>query len=66
MPLKLFFVGDHPDVDVAGARAAGMHSIWRRDPSVSRMVEADAVIEELGDLLRLLGPARPKPDVSPR
>lgn len=49
------FVGDHPDVDVAGARAAGMRGIWRRDRRVSRAVEADAIIEELGDLLTLLG-----------
>ena len=55
LPSGLVFVGDHPEVDVAGARAAGMQAIWRRDPSVSRMVEADAVIEELGDLLTLLG-----------
>ena len=52
------FVGDHPEVDVAGARSAGMRAIWRRDPRVSRMVEADAVIEELGDLLTLLGLGR--------
>jgi hypothetical protein len=32
-----------------------MQAIWRRNPSVSRIVEADAVIEELGDLLMLLG-----------
>jgi hypothetical protein len=32
-----------------------MRAIWRRDPTVSRVVEADAVIEELGDLPRLLG-----------
>jgi putative hydrolase of the HAD superfamily len=49
------FVGDHPDVDVAGARAAGMRAIWRRDPSVSRIVDVDAVIENVGDLLPLLG-----------
>ncbi len=54
-PAQAVFVGDHPDVDVAGARAAGMQAIWRRDPSVSRIVEADAIIEELGDLLTLLG-----------
>ncbi len=54
-PAQAVFVGDHPEVDVAGARAAGMHAIWRRDPSVSRVVEADAVIEELGDLLTWLG-----------
>jgi putative hydrolase of the HAD superfamily len=65
-PARAVFVGDHPDVDVAGARAAGMQTIWRRDPTVSRMVEADAVIDELGDLLTLLGPARRKPHVGPR
>ena len=54
-PAQAVFVGDHPEVDVAGARSAGMQAIWRRDPNVSRMVEADAVIDELGDLLPLLG-----------
>jgi putative hydrolase of the HAD superfamily len=54
-PAQAVFVGDHPEADVAGARAAGMQAVWRRDPSVSRRVEADAVIEELRDLLTLLG-----------
>jgi putative hydrolase of the HAD superfamily len=49
------FVGDHPDVDVAGARAAGMRAIWRRDPNVTRVIEADGVIDELSDLLAWLG-----------
>jgi len=52
------FVGDHPAVDVAGARAAGMQAVWRRDPRVSQVVEAEGVIEELGDLVPLLGLAR--------
>ena len=55
-PAQAVFVGDHPEVDVAGARAAGMRAIWRRDPTVTRVVEADAVIEELADLLTLLRP----------
>ena len=67
-PAQAVFVGDHPEVDVAGARAAGMQAIWRRDPRVSRMVDADAVIEELGDLLTLLrvisDPVRLKPDTT--
>lgn len=54
-PARAVFVGDHPDVDVAGARAAGMQAVWRRDPRVSGVVEADAVIEDLGDLVSLLG-----------
>jgi len=49
------FVCDHPDVDVAGARGAGMRGVWRRDRTVTRVVEADAVIEEIADLLTLLG-----------
>ena len=54
-PARSIFVGDHPDVDIGGARAAGMHAVWRRDPTVSRVVKADATIEEVGDLLGLLG-----------
>ena len=54
-PDHAVFVGDHPEVDIEGARGAGMRAIWRRDPRVSGEVRADAVIEELGDLLTLLG-----------
>jgi len=46
------YVGNHPDVDVAGARATGLKAVWRRDPFLSPPAEADGVIEELGDLLR--------------
>ena len=49
------FVGDHPEVDIRGARSAGMRAIWRRDSTVSRVVEADATIDEVDDLLGLLG-----------
>jgi putative hydrolase of the HAD superfamily len=54
-PEHAMFVGDHPEVDVAGAQGAGMKAVWRRDAKVSRTVEADAVIENLGDLLQSLG-----------
>ena len=54
-PAHAVFVGDNPEVDVAGARAAGMRAIWRRDSTVSRVVEADAIIDEVGELLVLLG-----------
>jgi len=45
------YVGNHPEVDVAGARAAGLKAVWRRDPRMPPPIEADAVIEELADLL---------------
>ncbi|MGH9421371.1 MAG: HAD family hydrolase [Thermoanaerobaculia bacterium] len=54
-PEHAVFVGDHPDVDVSGARRAGMKAVWRRDRALSRTVEADAIIDELGELLSLLG-----------
>ena len=46
------YVGNHPEVDVAGARAAGLRAVWRRDPFLPPPLVADGVIEELGDLLR--------------
>jgi putative hydrolase of the HAD superfamily len=49
------FVGDHPEIDIRGARSAGMRAIWRRDSIVSRVVEADATIDEVHELLGLLG-----------
>jgi len=48
------YVGDHPEVDIAGAHAAGLQAIWRRDWKVSKVVEAEGVIEELSDVLLLL------------
>lgn len=54
-PEHAVFVGDHTEVDVGGAQGAGMKAVWRRDRVSSRSVEADAIIDELGDLLPLLG-----------
>jgi putative hydrolase of the HAD superfamily len=54
-PEHTAFVGDHPEVDIAGARRAGIFAIWRRDRTLSTPVKADAVIEELGGLLPLFG-----------
>jgi putative hydrolase of the HAD superfamily len=47
------YVGDL--LDVAGARRAGMRPVWRRDLNFKGLVEADAVIVELDDLLTLVG-----------
>ncbi|HEV8394522.1 MAG TPA: HAD family hydrolase [Vicinamibacterales bacterium] len=45
------YVGNHPDIDVAGAKAAGLRAVWRRDPFFEPPVAADAVIDAVGDLL---------------
>ena len=54
-PEHAVFVGDHPEVDIRGARNAGLKAVWRRNRAFSQTVEADAIIEELGDLLSLVG-----------
>jgi len=45
------YVGNHPDIDVAGARAAGLKGVWRRDPFLPPPSEADGMIDTVGDLL---------------
>jgi putative hydrolase of the HAD superfamily len=50
-PADCAFVGDHPEVDVAGARAAGLHAIWRRSPHRGPPAEPVPTIETLRDLL---------------
>jgi putative hydrolase of the HAD superfamily len=45
------YVGNHPDVDVAGAKAAGLKAVWRRDPFFEPPAMADAVVDTVGDLL---------------
>jgi putative hydrolase of the HAD superfamily len=54
-PDRALFVGDNLEVDVAGARAAGLHAIWCRDGQASPIVAAETVIDRLTDLLPLLG-----------
>lgn len=45
------YVGNHPVDDMAGAKAAGLKAVWRRDPFLPAPAEADAIIENLADLL---------------
>ena len=54
-PAHACYVGNHPDVDVAGARAAGLKAVWRRDPFLPPPAETDGVIDELKDLLTHIG-----------
>ena len=53
-PQELLFVGDHPEKDIAGARAAGFATCWLQK-SPHEHAEADATIQSLPELLPLLG-----------
>lgn len=44
------FIGDHPETDIAGAKNAGMKTIWKKDLYWSFSSEADATIEDLSEI----------------
>ncbi|MDF2680926.1 MAG: L-2-haloalkanoic acid dehalogenase [Brevibacillus sp.] len=52
------FVGDHPDNDIRASRAVGMKAVWKRNALVDTGLEADAVIDDLAELLPLVLPKR--------
>jgi putative hydrolase of the HAD superfamily len=51
-PADCAFVGDHPEVDVAGARAAGLQAIWKRTPYWNRPAAPVIAIDALNEILR--------------
>jgi putative hydrolase of the HAD superfamily len=46
------FVGDHPEVDVAGARGAGLYAIWKRTPHWGPPAQPVPTIDTLSEVLR--------------
>lgn len=44
------FVGDHPEVDIIGAKGAGLKAIWRCNPFWANSSNADATINELNEI----------------
>ncbi len=49
------FIGDHPDKDIAGARAAGMYCLWKRDDFWSPAPECDGIVQDLREIPDLVG-----------
>jgi len=50
-PWESAFVGDHPDVDVMGAGAAGLISIWKRVPYWQLGIENVQAVGNLSEIL---------------
>ena len=44
------FVGDNPDADIAGAKSAGMRTIWKRHSYSSASHQADAIVDGLNEI----------------
>ncbi len=50
-PADAMFVGDQPEVDVAGAHAAGLVAVWKRVPYWVLAVDGVMVINRLSEIL---------------
>ncbi len=51
-------VGDHPEIDIAGARAAGLKAVWVNRNGhdwPGHLEQPDGVVRDVGELLHLLG-----------
>ncbi|VEP16689.1 HAD-superfamily hydrolase, subfamily IA, variant 1 [Hyella patelloides LEGE 07179] len=48
------YIGDNPQADVVGAKKADLKAIWKRNQFWSEPTEADAVINELDEILPIL------------
>lgn len=56
-PHEVLHVGDHPEIDVAGAQDAGLHAVWvnrNGDAWPDHLREPDAEIRTVAELLPLL------------
>lgn len=48
------FIGDHPEVDIIGAKQAGMKAIWKRNSHWRETTKADAIMDDLNEIPVLL------------
>ncbi|MBD0379909.1 HAD family hydrolase [Paenibacillus sedimenti] len=47
---EAIFVGDHPENDIRASRAVGIKAVWKRNNPKSPDVDADVIIDDLGEL----------------
>ena len=50
---EIWFVGDRLDTDIAGAKAAGLRTVWLRPAAAAHSNEPDATVENWAELLSL-------------
>ncbi|NIK76799.1 putative hydrolase of the HAD superfamily [Paenibacillus castaneae] len=50
-PNEALFIGDHPENDIQASRNTGMRAIWKRSNPYAMPIEADAIIDDLGELI---------------
>jgi putative hydrolase of the HAD superfamily len=58
-PSDAMFVGDHPEVDVAGAHGAGMVAVWKRVPYWTLTTQGAITIDRLTEILSIVALGTP-------
>ena len=53
-PKASVYIGDNPQADIVGAKNAGLKAIWKRDRFWTQPETADAIIDELSEILPIL------------
>jgi putative hydrolase of the HAD superfamily len=48
------YIGDHPEVDIIGAKNAGLKTIWKRNTVWEKSNHADAIIDDLSEIASAL------------
>lgn len=51
-PAGAMFVGDHPSIDVAGARAAGLMAVWKRVPYWRIAIDDVPIVDRISEILQ--------------
>ena len=53
-PENSVYIGDNLQTDIVGAKNAGLKAIWKRDRSTEQPETADAIVDELNEILPIL------------
>ena len=53
-PKTSVYIGDNPQADIVGAKNAGLKAIWKRDCFWAKPEIADAIIDELNEILPII------------
>lgn len=53
-PKTSVYIGDNPQADIVGAKNAGLKAIWKRDCFWAKLEIADAIIDELNEILPII------------
>lgn len=51
---ETLFVGDHPENDISASRAVGIRAVWKQNTQYSYEVYADAIINDLEEIIQLV------------